>query len=79
MIKEHEIADTLTEELVENENIPLYEKEWDGIVNGNYEKIGKAVMTRYADDIVVFVSDEDEAEKVLSDITRIIIKKTKIY
>lgn len=38
-------------ELVENENIPLYEKEWDGIVNGNYEKIGKAVMTRYADDI----------------------------
>ncbi len=33
---------------------------------------------RYADDIVVFVSDEDEAEKVLSDITRIIIRKTKI-
>ena len=38
-------------ELVESENIPLYEKEWDGIVNGNYHKIESAVLTRYADDI----------------------------
>jgi hypothetical protein len=36
-------------ELVENGNIPLYEKEWDGIVNGNYKKIEEAVQRRYAD------------------------------
>ena len=38
-------------DLVEQEHITPYEKDWDGIVNGNYEKIEEAVLSRYADDI----------------------------
>lgn len=38
-------------DLVEQEHINLYEKEWDGIINGNYSKIEEAVKTRYSADI----------------------------
>lgn len=36
-------------DLVEQEHITPYEKNWDGIVNGNYKKIEEAVQRRYAD------------------------------
>lgn len=38
-------------DLVEQEHITPYEKNWDGIVNGNYTKIEEAVKTRYSADI----------------------------
>lgn len=37
--------------LAELQRLKIYEYEWDGIVNGNYDKLDAAVMNRYADDV----------------------------